>query len=193
MLFLLASCARPVCQAAGYTRLEQLPPPKILAASDAYPGGQHEAYNLLDGNPASDYSSNGKGTNTFVEFDFGKPVQILGFRHVDRNDPATVARSELTFTDEAGKVLSTWPVHHVNRRAGVSFLSLPSPVTAHRARLQITELGAGLATVGGAKVAFYTAGQTDAVPSATTLETRALELLEQQDAKLVQWLSVTLN
>ena len=56
----------------------------------------------LDGKTQTEYSSNAKGTNTFIEFDFGAPTSVAAFRHVDRNDPATIASSELTFLDAAG-------------------------------------------------------------------------------------------
>src|SRR5262249_49927420 len=103
---------------ANFTQLEPLPPPPILSTPEAYPGGNYAPGNLLDGNLRSEYSSNGKGTNTFLEFDFGAATIIAAFRHVDRNDPATVAASELTFLDAAGKVLGTSIVTHVNERGG---------------------------------------------------------------------------
>ena len=55
------------------------------------------AENLLNDVPQTEYASNGKGTETFVEFDFGAPVTIGAFRHVNRNDRALVAASQLTF------------------------------------------------------------------------------------------------
>ena len=76
--------------------------PKIVASSEAYPGGHHNVDNITDGKAQTEYSSNAKGTKTFIEFDFGAPVSVAAFRHVDRNDPATIASSELTFLDGAG-------------------------------------------------------------------------------------------
>ncbi len=52
--------------------------------------------------------------------------------------------SELTFLDGSGSVVGTVPVKHVNQRGGVTFLTLPSPVTAQRVRWQVTRLGASL-------------------------------------------------
>src|SRR5512139_2576192 len=69
----------------GYVRLTPLPPPKIVEHAKAYPGGNYEAGNLVDANPRSEYSSDGKGTNTFIVFEFAAPTRIAGFRHVDRN------------------------------------------------------------------------------------------------------------
>src|SRR5262245_19202166 len=113
---------------ASFTRLEPLAPPRIVSSAEAYPGGQHEPGNLLDGKSSTDYSANGKGTNTFVEFDFGAPVRIRAFRHIDRNDPATLTASELTFSDSDGKVVAVVPISHPNQRSGVTFLVLPSEV-----------------------------------------------------------------
>ena len=177
----------------GFIRLEQLPAPKILAATPAFPGGQHEATNILDGNLRSEYASNGQGTNTFLEFDFGQPVRIVAVEHIDRDDPATIAASELSFSDTNGQPLTTLSVTNVNQRGGATWTTLPSPITAQRARWRVTQLGAGLATVGGAEIAFFTGGVTDATPKAITLQAKALQLLEYQGTALVQPLALTLN
>ena len=177
----------------GFTRLEQAPAPKIIASAEAYPGGRYEVDNIIDGKVKTEYSSNAKGTNTFIEFDFGAATRVAAFRHVDRNDPATIASSELTFLDDSGAVASRVPVKHVNRRGGVTFLTLPAPVTVRRVRWQVTGLGAGLGTVGGAEIAFYTAGQTESFPRGITVESRAPQLLEREGAALVRPLKVTVN
>jgi hypothetical protein len=176
-----------------FTRLGQLPAPKIVASSEAYPGGGYSVSNIIDGKPQSEYSSNAKGTDTFIEFDFGAPVSVAAFRHVDRNDPATIASSQLIFMDDSGGAVGTVPVKHVNQRGGVTFLTLPSPVTARRVRWQVTELGAGLSTVGGAEIAFFTPGEKESLSSGITIESRAPQLLERQGAALVQPLKVTVN
>ena len=117
---------------ADFTRLEPLPALKMGLSAEAYPCGRHSATNLTDSDPSSEYSSNNKGTDTFVEFDFGAAKGISAFRHVDRNDPATIATSELVFMDAAGNVVATKPIRHVNKRAGVTFVRFDSPVTGQR-------------------------------------------------------------
>jgi len=189
---LAAAAGRSVAQS-NYTRLEQLPAPLIVASSEAYPGGHHDVGNIIDANPSTEYSSNGKGTNTFIQFDFGAPTRIVAFRHLDRNDPATVAASELTFSDQEGKTVLTAHVTHVNRRGGVTQLTFPVLVTAQRARWNITALGGGLRTVGGAEIAFFTIGKTETKPRGITLKTQPVELLERQGDKLVQRLKVTIE
>ena len=176
-----------------FTRLEQVPALKIVASTAAYPGGSYNVGNIIDGNPKTEYSSDSRGTDTFIEFDLGAPTPVAAFRHVDRNDPATIASSELTFLDNFGSVVSTVPVKHVNQRGGATFLRLPSPVTARRVRWHITALGAGLRTVGGAEIAFFTVGPTEARPSGITIESRAPLLLERAGAALVTPLRVTVN
>jgi hypothetical protein len=177
----------------GFTRLKQLPAPKIVASTEAYPGGNHNVGNIIDGKVQTEYSSNSKGTNTFIEFDLGAPTSVAAFRHVDRNDPATIASSELRFLDGSGSVVSTAPVKHVNQRGGVTFLTLPAPVTARRVRWQVTGLGAGYGTVGGAEIAFFTAGETESLPRGITIESRAPQLLERAGAALIRPLKVTVN
>jgi hypothetical protein len=177
----------------GFTRLEQLPAPKIVASAEAYPGGRYNVSNITDGKIKTEYSSNAQGTNTFIEFDFGAPTRVAAFRHVDRNDPATIAFSELTFLDGSGGVVGEAQVKHVNQRGGVTFLTLPSSVTARRVRWQVTGLGASYSTVGGAEIAFYTAGQRESVPHGITIKSRAPQVLERAGGALVRPLKVTVN
>lgn len=190
---MLTRAAEPLkASATNFTRLVQLPAPKILTNAEPYPGNYGPA-NLLDGKVPTEYSSNGKGTNTFMEFDFGNPVKITAFRHVERNDPATIAGSELTFMDGSGKVLSSQQVTHVNQRGGVTFFVLPSVITAQRVRWQVTALGAGLGTVGGAEVEFYAPGPTDQAPITVSLQARALQLLQRNGDSQVQPVRVTVD
>jgi hypothetical protein len=179
--------------AAAFTRLEPIAAPKIIASTEAFPDGRHGAANLLDGNPATDYASDNQGTNTMVELDFGAPNAIAAFRHVDRDDPATVAASELVFFDAKTNVLLSLPVTHVNRRAGVTFFVLPSPVTAQRVRWHITALGGGLNAVGASELGFFTTGTTDAAPTNLVLETHAPDLLERKTDGLRRPLRVTVD
>ncbi len=177
----------------GFTRLEQLPAPKIIASTEAYPGGHHDVGNITDGKPRTEYSSNAKGTNTFIEFDFGAPTSVAAFRHVDRNDSATIAASELTFLDAAGAVVGTVPVKHVNQRGGVTSQTLPAPVLARRARWRVTEMGGRHGTVGGAEIAFFTPASPESLPRAVTLATLAPQMVERQGEALVQPLRVTVH
>jgi alpha-mannosidase len=176
-----------------FTRLERVPGPKIISSAEAYPGGAHEVGNILRGRFRREYSSNAKGTDTFIVFDFGAPTAVAAFRHVDRNDPATIAGSKLTFLDESDGVVATVPVKHVNKRAGVTCLVFPAPVTARRVRWQVTELGSDLRTVGGAEIAFYTAAQPESLPTATSLEASAPQMLERRSKGLVQPLKVKVS
>jgi hypothetical protein len=184
----------PVGQPSPFIRLVPAPPPRIVSSSEEYPGGSYKAMNLIDGDPRTEYSSNAKGIETFIEFDFGGPTRIAGFRHRDRNDPATVASSELAFLDAEGKVTQTVAIKHVNQRAGVTFFSLPSPVVAQRVRWKITGLGPQHhGTVGGAEITFFTAGEPEAAPRAIAIESQSLQLLERKEGGSVQPLKITLD
>jgi len=173
-----------------FTPLVPAPAPKVVAAAEEYPRGNYIASRLLDGNPKTEFASHGKGTGTFVEFDFGAPVRIGGFRHQDRNDLATIAASELVFSDAAGKPLGTAQVTHVNQRAGVTFFALPQPVTAQRVRWQVTKLGSPHACVGGAEIEFFAAGQPEPVPIRVGIAARTVQII---DRKNTQPLRVTLD
>lgn len=176
-----------------FTRLTPLPAPKIVGVAEEYPGGKFEAAQLLDGNPRTEFATNGKGTNTFVDFDFGAPVTIGGFRHVDRNDPATIAASELVFSDAAGATLATVPVIHVNQRGGVTVCALPAPVVAQRVRWHVTKLGSPHATVGGQSIEFFAAGEPETSPGGIGIEARIVQVIERNTDALVQPLKVTLD
>jgi hypothetical protein len=178
---------------ASFLRLTPLPAPKIVVSAEEYPGDGFPVKNLVDGNTKTEFSSNGKGTNTFVEFDFGSPVRIGGFRHQDRNDPATIAGSELTFSDSEGNVVATVPVEHVNRRGGVTSFALPEPVTAQRVRWRVSQLGSPHGTVGGAELALLAAGEPEPTPRGIAFETRAVPVIDRQAGSFVQPLILTLD
>ncbi len=177
-----------------FVPLIPLSTPRIVQSSVAYPGGHYEVGNLVDGDPRTEYSSKSDGTNTFIEFDFGQPTRIAALRHQDRNDPATVAASELTFLDAAGGVTARITVPHVNQRGGVTFYTLPTPVSVQRIRWRVAALGPqNYSTVGGAELVFYTAGEPEAQPRHVQIETKAFPLLERKDSALVQPLQVILD
>ena len=81
----IASSATATFAAGGvFPRLVPLPAPRIAAAAEEFPGGSYVAVRLTDGDPKTEFASHGKGTGTFVEFDFGAPVRIgEAFRPVD--------------------------------------------------------------------------------------------------------------
>jgi alpha-mannosidase len=167
-------CCTPILSAATFTPLIELSAPKLKAFSPPFPGGSYQPEHLVDGLDNSEYSSASNGTNTFVEFEFPNPVLVAAFRHRDRNDPATVAASELTLYDGDGRLVQTLPVTHVNQRAGETLVTLPAPVTAKTVRWKVTRLGSQYATVGGAEITFYTAGSPEPVPTRLRLKVSAL-------------------
>jgi hypothetical protein len=152
--------------------LVSLPAPALVASAKAFPGGRFEATNLLDGNPATEYSSDGKGVETFLALDFGKPTVLAALEHVDRRDIATVAASKLTFsnTSDFSQPLGTATIEHANTRGGATLVPFP-PVTARYVRWQITALGPkNCGTVGGAELKFYTTAAAEKTPSQARLE-----------------------
>ncbi len=94
----LASAAEP-SGAASFTPLTVLSAPAIIGRAEEYPGNRYRAEHLVDGKEETEYSSNGKGKETFVDFDFGRPTRVAAYEHVDRADPANVAAAELVFSE----------------------------------------------------------------------------------------------
>jgi hypothetical protein len=163
-----------------FTRLAPLPPPRIVASATAYPGGAFNVANLLDADPRTEYSSASLGTNTFVRFDFGQATAIAGFRHVDRNDPATVQGSELAFADAEGRAVTNITVVHANARAGVTIVTWPRAIPARQVTWRVTKLGPqNYATVGGAELVFFSAAPQETLPRQATLTCRALPVLQR--------------
>lgn len=176
-----------------YERLVNLPPPKIITNAIAYPG-KYNVERIIDGNPKTEYSSRGDGTNTFIEFDFGAMVEVVGFRHIDRNDPATVASSELIFKDDSGKVVETVQVIHANKRAGVTFLPFQKPIKAKTVRWRVTGLGPqNFPTVGGAEIAFLGRGEAEEAPFGTTITAEPVRMIEKKDGALAQSIRAKIN
>jgi alpha-mannosidase len=188
----LVACA--AADESPFSRLSPAAAPKIAAVAEEYPGGSFKVAHLLDGAAHTEFASNGKGTETFVEFDFGAPLAIGGFRHVDRNDPANVAASELRFFDAAGKPVASVAVPHVGQRAGLTIFALPKPVTAQRVRWQVTKLANDYANcVGGAEISFFRAGQAESTPAGIRINARSELVIERRDGRLVQPLTVALD
>ena len=174
---------------ASFTPLAPLPTPRIVSsfpqlrnASDKY-----NVTNLVDGNLKTEYASKDAGTNTEVEFDYGFPVSIAAFRHVDRDDPATVATSKLEFFDGNGQLISTASVQHVNRPAGETIFILPTPVTAQRVKWRVTKLGnRALGAVGGAEVSFLTSAPNEPTPGRDQIAVKFLSCLERSGNQPIQ-------
>jgi alpha-mannosidase len=182
--------------AAGYTRLVPLPAPRITGATDAIVlTGSNPVENLIDGNPKTEFASAGRGLETFVEFDFGAPTRIAGFRHQDRKN-GTIAGSELTFFDAAGREVRRVQVTHPDRSGAVTFERIWPAVEARRVRWQVTKLGVGNAgAVGGAEIGFYGVGPSESSPAAITLDPVALPeaTAPREGAALQQPLKVTVD
>lgn len=162
------------------TPLIPVPRPTAVAKSPEYPNGQLGLTNFIDGNLKTDFASKDQGTNTIVEFNFGKPTEIAAIRHVDRNDRATIATSEFEFFDEAGSRIDVVPFKHVNKRHGETFFILPKRVTAERARWRVTRAGdSSLHSLGGAEMTFYSAAAAESAPTQSKPEVRVLPFLEK--------------
>ncbi|MBN2477500.1 MAG: hypothetical protein JXB62_23035 [Pirellulales bacterium] len=200
LAFLAATCAiggTPVTGAAAFTPLKALPKPKIIAGAAAYPGGNFDIEKIADGyvdpHRTSEYASDSKGTDTFIDFDFGKPTAIAAFRHVDRFDIANVDAAELTFsnTPDFAEPLGKVAIDHVGTRGGTTLVPF-APVTARYVRWQVTALTT-YKTVGGAEIDFFTADPPEAEPKRTSVDATVSPALERRDGKLLLPYRVTVQ
>ncbi len=194
LLSVLVLSVAPALSAESFTPLSPLSSPSISSSSEAYPGENFTVDHLIDGDPRSEYSSNALGTNTTVEFAFDQPVRIGAFRHQDRNDPATIRASELTFFDEAGSELSRLEVRHEDKRGGRTFQAFPNPIVAKKVQWRITQLGAaGHGTVGGAEITFFAAGPRESIPQDDSVDIVQLPIVRKSDSGPRQLVQVELT
>ncbi len=191
LVMLLAGVSAPAAQ---FTPLTPLTDMTIDSSTTAYPGGNHNASHLIDGDRETEYAADSAGVGTFVAFRFAAPVRVAAFRHIDRNDPATVTDSELIFMDDQGTVLSSSAVTHTGRPAAHTVFVLPSPVTAQRVQWKVTGLGPQqYGTVGGAEIAFFTSEPPEAAPTRDTITVKQFPILAKEAVGPVQHLRVTVT
>lgn len=185
--------ACPAWAEGPFVRLAPIPAPRVVACCEEYPGGAFRVGHLVDDRPGTEFASNGKGVGTFVEFDLGKSRRVGAFRHVDRNDPANVAESRLTFIDESGKPVGEASVTHAARRSGVTLIVLPKPVNARRVRWEVTKTADAATCSGGAEVGFFETTGSEAVPRGIGVLTRAEPVVETHEGRASQPVTVVLD
>lgn len=170
---------RGILRAAEFTPLVPITTVRIVSGSSAY-AKAFSAAHLLDGNLKTEYASKNEGTNTAVVFDFGRPMRVIAFRHVDRNDLATVAASVLEFYGADGRLVSAVTVKHVDEPGGTTLFVFPSAIFARSVKWRVTQLGnESLTAVGGAEVTFFTPGKIDPALGRDRIEARALPCLDR--------------
>ncbi len=202
MLLATATAMAAFCWAAAdgarFTRLTLLPAPRIVAAAQAF-SESYCAGNILkpstNGRHHGDYASRGLGTQTFIDFDFGQPVRLAGFRHVQRRTADTIEEANLVFSDAADfkRALATVKVRHVDEPGATTFAAF-APVTARYVRWQVTSVLPGRSrNVGGQSIEFFAGGEPEASPRGIGIEARVMQVIERKDGKLAQPLKVTLD
>ena len=176
--------------AAEFTPLTAIPAPKVVGCAEAFPG--MGADRLVDGSPLA-YASNGKGTETFVDFDFGRPTRIDGFKHVDRPDPANVDAAQLVFSDQAdfSEPIRTVEVDHVNTQGGTTFARF-EPVTARYVRWQVTAIALNTCS-GGTEITFFAAADPEPTPKRTSLDVAPSPALIREEGRLLSPFAVTID
>ena len=182
--------------ASTFTPITVLPVPQILQQAAEYPSPAFVVQHILDDRPDSEYASAGKGTDTFIDFDFGRSVAIAVFRHVDRQDVATVDTAELIFADQPDfqLVLATETIDHLNAPGGITVAVFREPHVARYVRWKVTQLSAqGHTCVGGRDIRFFTAGTPEAEPQRDTVSIQAVQAVLRTEPRRMQPVLVTIN
>jgi hypothetical protein len=176
----------PHVRGAGFTPLTPLHP-KIINAPAAAPGGKYAVTNLIDGNVNTEFASHDQGTNTVVEFDFGGETTLVGLRHVDRDDRATIAESVLEMLDAGGNPRDAVTIQHANQRRGETLVMFPKPLAGRTARWRVSRQGdRGLFSVGGAELMFFTAGPAEPLPRRDVIDARVLPFADKEGAQTLK-------
>ena len=193
-LSLLSAAAAPVA-GTEFTPILPLAPPTIVGNSEAVPGGAWEVTHLIDGQLQTEYASAGKGVETHVDFDFGRPVALAGFKHIDRNDPATARSARLVFSQQPdfSSQVGSVDVKHTDQRSGITLVTFPA-VTARYVRWQVTEINApGHGCIGGKEIGFFTTAAPDPLPSRDLVIIRPEQILLPRDGQQVQVVTITID
>lgn len=142
--------AGPSAQAAILTN------PAITASFASHPSGSYGAGNVFNGlitdGSGNAYATNGGGTNTFIDFDFGGQVTMDRFLHINREAALDyVTGSTLIFSNNAdfSSPVATVPI--TQSGAGAAY-SLNSAITAQYVRWDVT--AAGTANPGANEIRF---------------------------------------
>lgn len=190
---LLSADEQPANQ---FTPLVVADGPRVIGSAQAYSPTNFQAENLLDDNTLTEYASLGKGTETFVDFDFGQPISLSAFHHIDRQDPATVDEAELLLSEQPdfSEILARVTIDHVNLPGGRTVATFPATPPARYARWQVTKLNAaGHQCAGGRDIRFYVAGRREATPSRLDVALQARQAIERTAEGPVRPLTVTLD
>ncbi|MEA1950867.1 MAG: hypothetical protein U9N87_05750, partial [Planctomycetota bacterium] len=173
--------------AGEFTLLDTLPAAKIIDSATEYHNGRYPPQNILmdgpaGGSPGGEFATEGKGTDTFIVFDFGKPVTLCAITHVDRSDYTTVTGSSLTFsnTPDFKQKLGTVKIKHSGEPLGRVFKAF-KPVTARYVRWQVLALGPkGHKCVGGTRMHFYAAGSPVPLAHAAAHDVKTMKITPLQ-------------
>ncbi|MBT3339683.1 MAG: hypothetical protein HOM34_08735 [Planctomycetes bacterium] len=158
----------------------QIPSPVITASATAY-SSTYLADNLLDNDAQTEYASDEQGPvsfflttdpyhGTWIEFDFGAPVDIDGFRHYDRAasiDKTAASRlifsQDATFDSQDPVVL----ISHISSDTGENYPF--ERQTARFVRWEITEAldWYGSYSLGGKEIAFLQEQNYTVLPAPT--------------------------
>ena len=180
--------AEPALAADGarFTRLTQLPAPKIIASAKAF-NESYCAENVLlpfkPGKHHPDYASLGLGEKTFIDFDFGRPVRVAAFRHIQRRTIDTIAEANLMFSDAAdfNHILATVKVRHVDEPGATTFAAF-APVTARYVRWQVTSVLPGRSrNVGGQSIEFLRPASRKRRRAASASRRGLVQIIERKD------------
>ncbi len=198
LAFVVVHVSTNTARGADFTRLTQLPAPKVVASAEPF-SDHYLAENMLKPpTPSvyrSEYASRNLGVKTFVDFDFGRPVRLAAFQHIQRRTPGEIAEANLLFSDAADfkSPLATVKVKHVAEPGATTFAAF-APVMARYVRWQVTAVPPGRSRcVGGQSIEFFAGGEPEPLPRGIGIEAHAIQIIERKDGKLVQPLKVTMD
>lgn len=185
VLFVTVVCHAACCGGEPiFTPLQILPSPKIISSAQEYPGRNYLVGHIIDDRKESEYASNGKGTDTYIDFDFGHSVPIQGFRHIDRLDDSTISKSELIFSNQRdfSNRIAHENIEHTNTEAATTTVLFQSAHIARFVRWQVTELNTKKRRcLGGSDIRFFRPAASEASIKRNQIMVQAVQAVHRGD------------
>jgi hypothetical protein len=127
--------------------------PSITASAPPF-NASFVAGNVLDQNSLTEYASQSQGVDTFIDFDFGAPVPITHFHHLNRSAADEIDASQLIFSNDPTFATGNTvvPIAHASQTAAINYAV--GSQSARYVRWDVTGISGAATNQGAREIAF---------------------------------------